>query len=38
MTGCASQKISIPKEDVGGEDVGGEEDRPSNAFLLYGYQ
>jgi len=37
MTGYASQKISIPKEDVGGKDVGGEEDRPSIVFLLYGY-
>jgi len=46
MTGCPSQNISIPREDVvegvvredGGEDVGGEEDRPSNVFLLYGHQ
>jgi len=46
MTGSASQKITIPKEDVVDgvvredveKDVAGEEDRPSNVFLLYGYQ
>jgi hypothetical protein len=46
MTGCASQKILIPKEDVveevvredTGEDVEGEKDRTSNVFLLYGHQ
>jgi len=46
MTGCASHKTWIPKEDVVeavvredvGEGVGEEEHRPSNVFRLYGRQ
>jgi len=46
ITGCAREKISIPKQDfVDGvvredvyENVQVEEDRPSNVFILYGNQ